>query len=545
MLVELRVQNLVIIADAVLHPGRGLCVISGETGAGKSLLMDALGLLRGNRAQAKLIGPAQDACSVHAILEDLRDHDLQQQLEQHGIPCDDQLILRRRITRSGRSQAWINDVPVGLGVLKSIGDHLFDIREQHEHIRLTHPERQRALLDSFGGLESQVTSYRQLRQTRHELQTRLQTLQNGTAESLRERDYCRFLLDELEALDAKPGELSELERRQELLADAETWRNRTLEAATVLYEADGCVAEQLGRQARQLEAAPLPELQAISTRLVDAQELIRDAAMDALALSDQISCDEAERQQVEQRLSHWHELLRKHGGTEDSLFAQWQQLDHRYQQLANLDQNIAEVERELKQVEAAYQAAVQTLKHARQQAFATLAQKVHTELKDLGMPKARLSLHEHSGDSADVQELLLRTNPGLADAPLKSVASGGEAARLALALAVVAADHVATPVLVVDEVDSGVGGRLGLAIACKLRTVAAQRSVLAITHTPQIAAAADRHYLVVKHQSDDQTSISVTALDGERRLAEMADMLGGGTAARNQAKALLKVHVNS
>ncbi|MFW5829960.1 MAG: hypothetical protein ACOCXA_06835, partial [Planctomycetota bacterium] len=413
MLVELRVQNLVIIEEAVLRPGQGLCVISGETGAGKSLLMDALGLLRGNRADSRLVGPVGEAGQVAAVLEDCCAPALVALLREQGIPCEDQLILRRRITRAGRSQAWINDVPVGVGVLRSVGEQLFDIRGQHEHVRLAAPERQRELLDAFGGHGELAACHHQVRQQLRRTRECLQALRDGVGQSLRERDYCRFLLDEIEALQPQPGELAQLEQRQELLADAELWRERSQYAASVLYDSDDAVASILGRLMRDLGEAPLPDLQQVVRQLGEAQELVRDAAMTAMAAAEQIDADPAAMALVEQRLGQWQDLLRKHGGSEDALLVQWRELQERYDELAGLDETIARLEAELHALQDRHAEAVAALRAARAAAFDRLAEGVHRELKELGMPKARLALHEHAGDGADVQELLLRTNPGL------------------------------------------------------------------------------------------------------------------------------------
>ncbi|MFW5845840.1 MAG: DNA repair protein RecN [Planctomycetota bacterium] len=541
MLLELRVHNVVIIDQACLQPEAGLCVISGETGAGKSLLLDALALVRGERAAAALVGPADEEARVSAVIQIDRTTAALLQ-EEHGIACpDDQVILRRRVQRSGRSQAWINDEPVGIGVLRSVGTRLIDIRSQNEHLRLSEPARQRECLDAFAGLQELAARERRVRRSCAELEAELQHLDEGEADSLKERDFTRFLLDEIAALEPRSGELDQLQERQELLAGAEDWRQRAAAVAGALQESDDNAAERVGWCERQLQEAPDAGLRGAAEQLAQARELIAEAALACVHAVEGIEVDGAELERVEQRLQDYLDLVRKHGGTETALLAEWERLDARHAELSSLDHRRAAVQEELARLRQEHTQLVHELRRKRKRAFKPLATAVHAALAELGMPRARLSLHEDPGEGADVHEWYCCTNPGLQAGPLRTVVSGGEAARLALALASATAAHDATPVLVFDEVDSGVGGRLGLAIAARLRDLAQDRSVLAITHTPQVAARADRHYRVRKEHGADATAIRVETMDGEERITELADMLGGGSAARDQAQSLLEV----
>lgn len=543
MLVELVVQNLLIVASARLSPGQGLTVISGETGAGKSLLLDALDLLLGGRAQGKLVGPAGDATAITAVFA--VGEALATAIEAAcGVAvADGQVILRRRISDGGRSQAWINDVPVTAAALRAVGDLLVEIHAQHAALRLADPACQLALLDRYADLGAQAAAYADCHRQVLDLETERARLEDGERDSLKELGYLRFQAAEFAALDLQPGELAELEQRVQVLTGAEQYRDLAHQATHVLSEGDRAVSQVLGSLARKLGQAAEPRLSQAADVCRQAVDAVQEAARLCADAAEQVHADPAELARVQERLDVVYELMRKHGDGEGALFDARARIATRITELEGLDDRRACVLAELTAARDLRQQLGTALAAARRAAFAKLAEAVHTELADLGMPKARLSLADQAGEPGPHgvvrQELLVCTNPGLPAGRLGAIASGGEASRLTLALASALADHDHTPVLVFDEVDSGVGGRLGNAIGGKLARLAGDRSVLAITHTPQLAAAAQRHYVVRKQQHSDQTTVTVSEVSGEARQLELADMLGGGSAALGQAKALL------
>lgn len=543
MLVELDVRNVVIVAQATVRPGRGLCAVTGETGAGKSLLLDALELLLGGRGSPRLVGPHGDEAVVTGVFEVEATLLAPLRSELGLLAAGGQVVMRRRLSRAGRSQAWIDDQPVTIAALRSLGRHLVDVRVQHEHLRLLEVARQLELLDRYGGHQDLANDYRRMHQRVCELQSSCERIRSGESESLREADYLRFLLAEIDALAPRPGELDALRREQELLAGAQEWRALAGEGLACLGEDDQAVAVILARLGRRLEDCPDEELRQAGACCVQAQELVREAALACAAALDRLDVDPAALAQVEERLGSWHDLMRKHGGSEAGLLDAWQRMRARLVELDDLEGRQTRLEADLEQALADRLAIGRELVRHRDQAFARLATAWQRELGELGMPKVSLHLIERSGPPGPTgivqQEIHVTTNPGLPAGPLSEIASGGEAARLTLALAVVLADRDETPVMVFDEVDAGVGGRLGAVMGRKLAELARMRSVLVITHTPQLAAAAARHYVVSKRQRGKRTVAEVVELAAGLRVTELAEMLGGGTAAGQQARALL------
>lgn len=544
MLVELVVHNLVIVKQARLAPGCGLTVISGETGAGKSLLLDALLILLGGRAGAKVVGPQGPEASVTGVFQ--VQPSLATAIEtMTGIAIEEgTIILRRRLSAAGRTQAWVNDVPVTVATMQQVAGRLVEIRAQHEPQQLGLVTRQLELLDDFAGLNEQAARYRQLHEHCLSLQRELEQIENGERGSLRELEFLRFQSREIAALGPRPGELADLEQRFEALSGAETWRARAAEAVDLISESERSVRRTLGIITRHLAEAPDERLRDAANACIAAGDCLDTVESNCRDVIDNLQNDPAELQRIEERRDAWYDLMRKHGDSEAALLAAWSAIDARIAAIEGLDERREALQRDVTSANAQRAEHGDALARARQSAFKRLAQSVCSELAELGMPKAKVVLEERPLDTPGPdgtvhQQILVATNPGLPPDRLGNVMSGGEASRLSLAFAIVLAAQDRVPVLVFDEVDSGVGGRLGSVIGEKLAALARDRSVLVITHTPQVAAVATRHYTVRKIQHDDSTDVQVGEVTGKERMQEIADMLGGGKAALGQAKALM------
>lgn len=550
MLAELSVHNLVIVQQALLQPGEGLLVISGETGAGKSLLLDAIDIVSGSRVRNGLVGRWGDVATVSAVFH-VDESRATRIAAEAQIPVEDgQIILRRRISTAGRSQAWINDVPVTAAVLRAAADHLIDLHSQHEPIRLANPAVQVELLDAYAGDSEQSQAYREIHAQVQEVVRELAELVGGERESVKELDYLTFQLKAFTTLNPTRGELATLEQRHVLLNSAGTWRDQAAQATAQLADNDQSVTVIVGRLLRRIDQAPEPRLAAAAGALRQALEHLRDAAAHCQEAVESIDTDPRALAHLEERIDLWNEVLRKHGPNEEALFAAWESIAQRVQQLSGLDARRAALAADLAVLVQQRQALGQRLADARSTAFSRLAVEVHAHLAELGMPKARIHLRDEPCVEPTTlgirhQELLVCTNPGIPPGTIRDVASGGEAARLMLALSatLAAADHI--PLIVYDEVDSGVGGRLGAVIGEKLARLSSARTVLVVTHTPQVAAYGLRQYVVRKHQGEDQTVVTVEELNDSARQIELSEMLGGGSGAIVQAQELLMAAAQS
>lgn len=548
MLLELNVQNLLFAKLARIEPGQGLTVISGETGSGKSLLLGALQLVLGGRASSKLVGNAGDATLVTGVFEDNSAvHDKIVALaNKHGfsIAEEEPIILRRQLSVKGRSQSWINDTPVGVQVLKEVGHALVDVQGQHEPLRLSERERQMEVLDTYVGIEEQQQAYQQALTRMRMLKQELEELKSLDGRRSKEHEFNKFLLDEIEALEPRAGEYEELSAQQELLAGAEEWRSVVERTAHILSESDDAVSVQVGSLAQELQRAPDDRIRDIGLVCQQAEELMRDAAMQALQVSETLHGDPQALAACEERLGQYVDLMRKHGGTPQALLQSHSDLTAAVARWDNSEARQEALQQEIDELATQALKLGKAVAKQRRTGFKRLSEAIRPHLDDLGMPEAKIELRESQDVKLDLlgicqQEIFVQTNPGIAADRIGAVASGGEHARLALALALVLGDSDQVPVMVFDEIDSGVGARLGVAIGHKLAILAKSRTVIVITHTPQVAAMAHNHYLVRKIQSDKDTHMDVVQLVGEERHHELTEMLGGGKAAAQQAQELL------
>jgi DNA repair protein RecN (Recombination protein N) len=541
---QLSVRNLAVIASVDLEVDSDFTAITGETGAGKSLLLDALGLVTGGRAHSRLIGPEDDAAMVIADFEIPPSDAWHWLTEEFGIRVDDTLLLRRRIRTSGRNQAWINDEPVSVAALTRIGQQLVEIAGQHEHLLLSDWRRQAEWLDAAGGLVATARAFRAADERYRRLVRELEQLSQGSSDSLRERDYLRYVVDEIDAIDPKPGELAAITTENDRLGDAQHWRSLLAHGAEELVDGDQALITRLQRVAGSLLRVPDEAVAAAAGDLQHAIEYVRSAGLAAEAAQDRFVDDPERLAEIGDRLQALDALVRKHGGSEESLLAVWSEAAERLQELAGLEERREQLGATLDVARAERDRTATLLREQRESQAAVLCQRLQAELADLGMPQVRMrwcsraAAAELTSDGY-AQQFVVSTNPGMDPGPLGTVLSGGECARVALAMAVVGAPESGAPVLVLDEIEAGVGGRLGAVLADKLASISACRMLLTITHVPQVAARADAHIRVIKQQEPDSTTVNVERLESDKRVAELAAMFGGGAGAMQQAQELL------
>ena len=533
MLTLLRISGFALIDELELPLGPGLTAVTGETGAGKSILVDALGLLRGGRAGADVIRTGRDEARVEAILELPPGSATRARLVADGREVEEGLVVRRVIARGGRGRAHLGGGLATAADLASTVAGLIDIASQHDQQSLTDPESQLAILDAFAENQPLRDEMTAAYAARAEAAAALAAFSADARARSEREDLLRFQLAELEAAGPAPGEDGALAAERERLKGAEKFLAATARGEETLYAGDGAVAERLASVARELTplAALDPALAPLVERLADAQAAIEDVARDLGRYARGIRSDPARLEEVEERLFLLQKLCRKHGGTVADLAAKQSALRAELAELGSFEEGMAARQAAASAAEARATAAAAALGASRRQAAGSLEKKVNAVLRELGFASARLPVaieaRELGPNGADRVRLLFAPNPGEEARPLAKIASGGELSRVMLAVKQTLArtDEVLTYVF--DEVDAGVGGGTAEIIGRKLKRLAAERQVIVITHLPQVAAFADAHVRVTKTAARGKTRVEIGRLDDADRPGEIARMLAG------------------
>ncbi len=545
MLVSLSIRNVVLIDRAELDFVRGLCVLTGETGAGKSILLDSLGLALGMRANASLVrqtpGGADEPATVTATFK-LEDPDPVTAIfaEQELDPPDpgEALVLRRVLDADGRSRAFVNDQPVGVALLKRIGETLVEIEGQFASHGLMNPARHRTALDSFAGLDGARGKLGVLYAILRDAQRALAEARDAHEQARQEEDFLRHAADELAALDPQQGEEDELAATRSLLMNGEKLIEALSSANTALTDGNG-VEDRINTALRTLTRrevatgtnldAVLDALQRAGDGIADAQAALRRAIIDA-------EPDPLRLERSEERLFALRAAARKHDTTVEALPGLRDSFARRIAALDDSGARLAELEGALVQARDDYVKAARSLSAARAKQAKKLDRAVTAELPPLRLEKARFftlieTLEEPDWGPSGIDRVHFEvaTNPGLPAGPLGRIASGGELARFLLALKVVLRRSNATPTLIFDEVDSGIGGATAAAVGDRLARLAEEAQVLVITHSPQVASCGRQHLVVAKSNAGGATTTRISDLDAEARLEEIARMLAGAS----------------
>jgi DNA repair protein RecN (Recombination protein N) len=548
VITELRVRDLATIDDVTLPLGEGLNVLTGETGAGKSMLVDALGLLLGGRAESGLVRPGAAKTIVEGALE-VKGAALRR-LGELGLDADERrVVIRREVSAEGRSRAWVNGSPTTNAVLADLGTLLVDLHGQHETESLMRGEAQRDILDAFadaGGDRAAVAeAHGALSHLRHEIES----LERRRDEARRRADYLRHVVAEIDRAKVQPGEGVRLEQEARRLGQASTLSGHATRLAEALGDAEGGAQEAMSRAERALSALERVDDAVASWRelLEAARANLDELARAATIYAEDVQDDPERLADVERRRDVLFGLMQKYGADVDAVLATRAEAAAELDVLDTADLDLRALAARRDAAEAALATSAAVLSGRRRQAAEKLARAVNRWLPRLGLPGGKLSvtldgLPAIQSHGAEGVAFLVQLNTGIDARPLARVASGGERSRLMLALKVVLARQDAVPSLVFDEVDQGIGGEVGAQVAEALGEVALRHQVLVITHLPQIAARADQHLVVTKRPRGGIATSDVTRVHGEDRVLELARMLGDteSEVARRHATELLR-----
>ena len=534
MLVQLAIRDFAIVDTLDLDLHAGMTAITGETGAGKSILLDALGLCLGERADAGSVRHGTRRADLSARFDIARLPEAQTWLEERELPGED-CLLRRVVTASGRSKAWINGQPCTIGDLKALGDHLIEIHGQHAHQALLREDTHRRLLDDFAGLAEAVGELGVTYRHWQELRRRLKRLADTSDELQARRQLLRYQVEELDLLALAEDELLTLERDQEELAHAEQTLSDTQFAVDCCENDEGGALHLLHQALARLDILPGAERGALAEArgmLGDARIQIEEAARELRHFADNTELDPERLAHVEERLGEVHRIARKHHVMPDELNALHGRLRDELATLEGGDHDLDALTADVAEARDRYRAQARTIGDARRQAATAFAEEVQAQLGFLAMGKARFEAEVDTRESPqpdgmETVRFLISANPGQPPRPLTKVASGGELSRISLAIQVVAASHSTIPSLVFDEVDVGVSGATAEIVGQLLRRLGENGQVMTVTHLPQVAAQAHHHLHIEKQAEEDTTQTQMVLLDSAGRVRELARMLGG------------------
>jgi len=546
MLRELRIKNFAVIDEVALELGPGLNIITGETGAGKSIILNALGLVSGERGSSDLIRHQEDEAMVEALFDGVPKL-IEAKLADSGFELDGELVIKRILSRSGKNRIYLNGSLCPLNLLADIGGALVHIYGQHEHHSLLQPEIHLSLLDAYADVDSLALAMKQQHAALAAAWHELNDIRDSLDKRRRDRANLEAQAEELSLAQLKPGEEDELRASKNILTHSEKLNLGCREGDELLYEGDAALVGRLGKF-----AAKLRELAAIDPNLHPVEELIQsslaqlqEAAAQLRRYAERVHFDPRALEQLEDRLAEIQRLKRKYNASIDDILRMEDEIRQSLSRLENSEEQIATLEKSFATARRGAWDSAEKLSHERQRAAKKLRRELEKEARGLGMAQTTFEVHFLSQDDKpdappffiagkrltergmDQVEFYFSSNPGEPVKPLAKVASGGELSRLMLALKSLVITPGVVSTLLFDEVDSGVGGRVAEIVGKKLKQVAANNQVISVTHLPQIAAMADFHYVVQKEVEKGRTFTRVHKLSEKDRIGEVARMLGG------------------
>lgn len=542
MLLSLTIDNYALISHLEFQPGTGLTVITGETGAGKSIIMGALGLILGQRADAKSVRTGATKCIIEASF-DIAQYNLEEYFRQNDLEYDaHSTIIRREIYATGKSRAFINDIPVQLQMLKELGQSLIDIHSQHQNLLLGQDSFQLGVLDSIARNQYELGQYRSVYTELSALRRQIKKLREEAEKNAQEADYIRYQYAQLDDANLQPGEQEEFEAEQERLAHAEEIKSN-LNAIHGGLDGEGeSIVQQLksvSQRASELVRI-YPEIKEIAERLESDYIDLQDIAQDVEAQSEEISFDPQRFEQVEERLSQFYSLFKKHGKQSvEELIQLRDELAERMEHIDGSDSQIEELEAQNRQLTAQASKCAAALTATRKQAAETLQKALIDKVTYLGMPNVRFQaqvdplLSERTGktsygpNGSDAINFLFSANKNQPLKPAGEVASGGEISRLMLGIKSLVASARTLPTIIFDEIDTGVSGDIADRMGEVMKELSTHLQVITITHLPQVAGKGNQHFKVYKQDEADSTITHITPLTADERINEIARMLSG------------------
>jgi DNA repair protein RecN (Recombination protein N) len=547
MLSLLKIRNLALVDELAWELGTGLISVTGETGAGKSVIVGALKLVLGERAEKSLIRTGEENCSVEAVFELKDPQEINAILEDGGLaPCDDtQLIIRRVIGQTANRQ-FINDSPVTLALLKRLGEHLVDLHGPHDHQSLFSTERQLAMLDAYAGADSQVAQYRESYRAWRAKAAELEEIRQAENASEQELELLRYQVGEIDAANLKPEDEHDLEDRWRRASNSSRLVEASAAASTALTAEDGILerlseVQRLVRELEKLDPSIRDRTASLETACLELQDLERNLS----DYTDELDINPAETATLEDRVNLLESLKRKYGPSLSDILARRDAAATRLDTIENRGEKLEALGRELAASRTKLDSTGKSLAAIRRKAAPKLAKEISNQLKDLGFKQSSFeaplkTLSDPGPQGLESVEFQFGPNPGEPLLPLRQIASSGEISRVMLAVKSALADQDATPLMVFDEIDANVGGEVARAVGRKMATLGTRHQVVAITHFPQVAAIASHHFVVEKEVTGGRTRSRLYPVQGETRIQELVRMLGGGgEQARAMAASLL------
>lgn len=534
MLRKLHIQNYAIIEELAIDFSVALNIITGETGAGKSILMGALSLILGERADTSVLLNNSKKCVIEGFFEVSQNEAVNLFLKEQDIDVDIELVLRREIAPNGKTRAFINDTPVTLQQLKQLASLLVDLHQQFDTLELGEADFQREVLDALASNQALLKQYRDLFHVLQNTRQHLADLKAQQQQFQKEKDYHQFLFDELDELRLQPNELENIEQELQLLSNAENIKNALGQVTDVLSNSDTPLVQQLKQLVHQLQAyrelhTQLPEL---ISRLQASQIELQDIADELDSINDSVHMDEQRMQVINDRMAAGYKLLKKHQvQTTEELLNIQQNLSDKLQAVLAIDDEINAAEKEAARLLAAATELAQQLTKQRQSVVKNFVSEVNTRLHQVGMPNAAIQVNitptDLQEDGADNIAFLFDANKSGRFESIRKVASGGELSRLMLCIKSLVAAHIDLPTMIFDEIDTGISGEAAKQVGMIMKQMAAKRQIICITHQPQIAGKANAHFFVYKAAEGDRIKTNIRLLTEDERITAIAQMLSG------------------